>query len=292
MATILDGISGRFCNQIFRGCCVSLLAEKNNLMVIYKGKYFNEIINILGLKLFSGENTFSAVKMVKQSNILSLLSSNVKIEAKLIGINKPFFQKDHLSNITYEYIRREDIKRNLINSNPFKNRFDNNNDIFLHIRLRDVKKYNPGLEYFKKTINKISNYDRIFIGTDEPMDRTIIRKLLSDYKNIELLDLDSIQTIQFGCTCKHLVVSHGTYSAIVSYMAYYSDIYYCCVDNNGWCPMELFHNKGFIPIKHPNEEEFNETVMRKCKKKNKINGNGIMTQEQREEIKRKLQYKI
>ena len=37
---------------------------------------------------------------------------------------------------------------------------------------------------------------------------------------------DEIQTIQFASTCRYIGLSHGTYSAIIGYLVFFSNVYY------------------------------------------------------------------
>ena len=63
------------------------------------------------------------------------------------------------------------------------------------------------------------------------------------FKNVHLINYNEIDTIHFGSTCKNVILSHGSFSAIIGYMAFYSNVY--CYKNNTWCP-NIFIDKGFI----------------------------------------------
>ena len=93
------------------------------------------------------------------------------------------------------------------------------------MRLGDVKRRSPGLQYYIRAIQNAGTHSKIYICTDSPRD-TIIQKLQSELPNTELLQLNEIETIQFASTCKNIVLSHGTYSAIIGYLSFFSDIYY------------------------------------------------------------------
>lgn len=71
-----------------------------------------------------------------------------------------YFQSEETTNILYNHL--QDKKRNIIDKNPFKERYNNNNDIFIHIRLTDAKKWNPGIAYYLHCINLIE-YDNIYM---------------------------------------------------------------------------------------------------------------------------------
>jgi len=46
------------------------------------------------------------------------------------------------------------------------------------------------------------------------------------YQNLILIDYDEIDTIKFASTCKYIILSYGSYSAIIGYLSFYSIIYY------------------------------------------------------------------
>jgi hypothetical protein len=134
---------------------------------------------------------------------------------------------------------------NIINKNPYNERYKNNNDIFLHIRLDDTKRWNVGIEYYIHCI-KLLQCNNIYIGSDNFNDNIII-KLKTLYPNIIFFKEDPIKTIQFASTCKNIILSHGTFSAVIGYLGFFSNVYFPN-KNPRWCPLGLFVNKGFIPI--------------------------------------------
>ena len=136
-------------------------------------------------------------------------------------------------------------KKNIIDKNPYKERYKNNNDIFLHIRLNDAKKRNVGIDYYIHCINCIK-YDKIYIGSDNFNDE-LIKKIKTLYPSVIFIQKNPIKTIQFGSTCKNIILSHGSFSAVIGYLGFFSNVYFMNIQT-GWCPLGMFINKGFIPI--------------------------------------------
>tara|TARA_Y100000996_G_C22119908_1_gene477603 strand:- start:94 stop:522 length:429 start_codon:yes stop_codon:yes gene_type:complete len=137
----------------------------------------------------------------------------------------------------------------IMDKNPFMERYSNNNDIFIHIRVTDAKIYNPGQCYYLNCIKLLTSetkYDKVYIGSDDFND-DLVQEIKSLYPNIIFLDKDPIETIQFGSTCKHIILSHGSFSAIIGYLAFFSTVYYPNMTPL-WCPLDMFIEKGFIPI--------------------------------------------
>lgn len=68
-------------------------------------------------------------------------------------------------------------------------------------------------------------FDKLYISTDDK-NNSMIEQLLNVYPNAELFLCDEITTIQFASTCKNVILSHGSFSAIIGYLAFFSDVYY------------------------------------------------------------------
>jgi len=112
----------------------------------------------------------------------------------------------------------------MMEKNPFRTRYQVNNDACVHIRLDDIAHFNPGLAYYQKTLSQLT-FDKLYITTDQK-DHDTIRQLISLYPTASVIEYDEIQTFQFASTCKHVILSHGSFSALIGYLAYFSDIYY------------------------------------------------------------------
>jgi hypothetical protein len=215
---------GRFCNQVTRNLAANLLARKFNLQIRYQN--YDEI-NKLGFKLFSGENNHEFTACVDEERYKILFNSDpsdVKFNINMQG----YFQTKFITSKIHDYLNSDDIMNNIINNNKHGSRYNNNNDCFIHIRLGDVKKWNPGFEYYNNILSKLK-FEHLYIATDSPNDE-IINKLLSLYPNSSLYDTSLSDIILFGSTCKYVILSYGTFSAIIGYISFYSTVYclkYC-----------------------------------------------------------------
>jgi hypothetical protein len=139
-----------------------------------------------------------------------------------------FFQTKEISNLLYRYIQSESVKQRIMSKNPYSARYQNNNDIFIHIRLTDAAQWNPGSPYYLKALTEVIkdklDYN-LFISTDQP-DHPIIHDMLAVYTQSQLINYDEITTFQFASTCKTVILSHGSFSALIGYLAFFSDVYY------------------------------------------------------------------
>lgn len=225
------GMPGRFCNHFIRNLCINIIAKSNNLHVSYG---HNDQMKELGIYLFCGEKMYNHCIIFDEETFLYVIKNNVPIEASLQC--HYFYQGPEISRLLYNYLRINDILNNVTSKNKFKSRYtNNNNDIFIHIRLGDMEHNNPGLLYYITAINKIDNFDHIYIGSDT-IDHEIIKKIKEMYPNTTVLDYNEVSTIQFGSTCKHVILTDGSFSCVIGYLSYYSTVYYPEPDpSKGWC---------------------------------------------------------
>jgi len=233
--------NGRLGNQIIRNLAVSILSHKHNLKVDYCSE---DIINKLGIELFSGDNTYSEIQELTDDNYFTIYNSD-SINYNL-DPNNSFFQTKEISHLLYNYLHTDIVKTNIMKNNVFNRRYNNNNDLFIHIRLTDVKKYNPGLKYYINAIQRVS-FNHLYISTDNPND-PIIKNLIRLYRSAKIVVVDEIYTFQFGSTCKNIVLSHGSFSAIIGYLGFFSNVYYPEYDENiKWCG-DMFSINNWIQI--------------------------------------------
>ena len=239
--TVTPMNSGRLCNQLFRNIIVSLIAEKSDIYVEYSSA---DKIQQLGIFLYVGKKYPTQKIQLTEGNFSKIFENP---QTPYILITRRFFQTRPFITRIYEYLNRQSLKDSIIQKNPYKQRYKNNNDMFVHLRLGDVTgltTQNPGLNFFTGCIKNIK-HDKLFIGTNLDKNNKLLEnnkhewiRLLEKEYNAQVIELDEIETIQFASTCKHVVLSHGTYSAIIGYLSYFSEVYYFN-SNPKWCPIDM-----------------------------------------------------
>ena len=234
MFTKITEQNGRLCNQIFRNIAVSIIAEKNNLHVTYASPHK---MNQLGIPLYVGKFKYKRTIALTDNNYFTLF--DLPLHANL-NANDHFFQTQEISTKIKEYLNIN--KESIIRVNPF--RYHTNNDIFIHVRLTDVQEHNPGIDYYKKAIEQC-DYTHIYIGTDDP-NHKIIQDLT--LPNVTILQTDEIQTIQFGSTCKNIILSHGSFSATIGYLSFYSNVYYPKIEKAKQWYGDMFSIKSWTEL--------------------------------------------
>ena len=231
--------NGRLGNQIIRNLSVSLISEKYDLKVNYCN---NELINNLGIFLFSGKNIFDNTINLNDDNYFSVyncgnLTSN-------LDPNKNFFQTKEITNFLYNYLHKDEIKAKIMDKNPFKHLYNNNNNLYVHIRLTDAAKFNPGIKYYLRTIKNIG-FENLYISTDDEKHR-IIKVICKMYPNVRILHCGEIKTIQFASTCKNVILSHGSFSAVIGYLSFFSNVSYPEYQSDKMWYGDMFSIDGWV----------------------------------------------
>jgi hypothetical protein len=130
-------------------------------------------------------------------------------------------------------------QQSIIDHNQFGHRYKNNNDLFIHVRLGDLldvqkkdgRKCYHSFEYYDAICSKLS-FETGYISSDS-IDHEICQTLIKKY-NLNVYNAHEVSTIQFGSTCKHIVLSPGTYSWLIGVLGFYSDKYYSMKHIDTW----------------------------------------------------------
>jgi hypothetical protein len=197
---------------------VDMLSRKFNLPARYE--YFNEC-TALGFDLFTnGVNTYTQTYVVDDTNILKILKFD-SINVNLTVLQHTYFQLPEVS----KKIRMNLNTRKIKERNPYSVRYENNTDVFVHVRLGDIANttFGPPIEYYDSILRSIT-FSNGYIASDT-MDHPIVQRLISKYSLKPFID-NEINTIQFGSTCKYIVTAGGTFSWLIALLGLDSDVYY------------------------------------------------------------------
>lgn len=247
---------GRLGNQIFRNIALSIFIRKFDLFAYYYN--YDIIVNKLGITLYNGSKIYSNDKTIvlDDENYFYLYFQD-KLEYN-VNTNLSYFQTKELSNLIYQYCNTDIIKENVMLHNKYKNRYNNNNDIYIHFRLDDVSRHSPKFEYFIKVIDLIkfkqaddNNNSNIYYSTDADENKhEYISKIKNIYPNIIHIDTDEVNTIHLASTCKYVILSQGTFSAIIGYLSFYSEVYTPEYDINNFWHGDIFTIENWYRIQY------------------------------------------
>ena len=233
---------GRLGNQIIRNLAVSFIAEKHDLYVDYN---MYENIKHLGINLFVGKNKYNNTINLTDHNYFDIYNNDILNEN--LNPSGNYFQTKEITNLIYTYLHNDKIKQTIINNNPFTQRYNSNNDLLIHIRLTDIAQFNPGINYYLKAITTIkfdNSNDKLYISTDNK-NHSIIKEIIEKYPKTIIIDFDEIKTFQFGSTCKNIILSHGSFSAIIGYLSFFSNVYYPEYESNKIWYGDMFSINGW-----------------------------------------------
>ena len=244
---------GRFGNHFIRNMLMHIVAEKYDLMTEYS---YWLIIYILGIPLYSGSQVYKENRILDSDVKMEVLlqemdSSGFVLQTNLIMQGDIYCQTREMTNRIFKYLRSDRIRSGIIQANPFQSRYENNNDIFVHVRLGDVVDKNPGVAYYENVLKSLETkgYDHIYLSSDSPY-HPICQKIIMRFQNTTCIQIDEIQTIQYASTCKYIVLSHGSFSAIIGYFAFFSKVYYPAYDESNRWYGDMFSVPGFQKVHH------------------------------------------
>jgi hypothetical protein len=225
--------AGRLGNKIFRNLYGYFVCKENDFKMIV-----DDQINMINLGLDFKKHSIMLNSIDKNKYNIILLSDN-NIDNYLENINnftkddiyilEGYCQTEYFSKYLFDYFSNKEnfLVQTIIQNNKYKERYNNNNDLIIHVRQGDVMNTNkvPNEEYYDKAIS-YCNYNNGYIISDTINSR-ICRYLIQKY-DLKILNQNQIDELLFASTCNNIILSCGTYSYCIGLFAFYtSKIIYC-----------------------------------------------------------------
>jgi hypothetical protein len=221
----------RLGNLFFVNMALHFIALRNNLYVTYK--YNKEFIE-LGIRFFTGRKSYDEELYLTEDNFFEIIKRNIKLEKNIIIDSNKFFcqNSDFCFYIKeqFNYIFKENIQK----KNLFKHRYNNNNDIFVHVRMGDLKEdlcFHANKNYYDKMLETLT-FENGYISSDS-IESDICDFLIKKYDLI-VINYDEVKTIMFASTCDKIILSGGTFSWLIGFLAFYADKIYYPNYKNTW----------------------------------------------------------
>lgn len=216
---------GRFCNHVFRNLGFSYIARTNQLQIEYHDP---EEIQKLGFELFFYNQPKKDINnkiIISDENFMDYITGSPCLDSLfIIKTRDTYCQNKEFALFLYnQYYENDENKKKIINANIFKSRYNNNSDVFIHVRLGDVCQFNAGFDYYDSILSKL-NYKNGYISSDTPL-HPIVHNLISKY-NLIFISFNEVKTIQFASTCKYIILSQGTFSWMIGFLAFFSEVYF------------------------------------------------------------------
>lgn len=235
--------NGRFGNIFFINMVCHFLALKFNLTIDYK---YKDQFNRLGIQFFSGNNHFDDELYydLTEDNFMDIINFS-PIPKNIMITNNIWCQQEDFVNIIKKYWYCKHNQKRIINHNKFKERYKSNNDLFIHIRLGDIKDKTKSLEgYYLDSISNLK-WERGYIASDS-LDHDLCKYLIEKFSLIPVT-YNEVDTIMFGSTCNKIILSGGTFSWLIGFFAYYSPTIIYPEIKNPWYG-KIFDNMGWEVI--------------------------------------------
>jgi len=195
---------------------VHFVARKYKLRAEY---YQDDEFLRLGIHLYKDGNVSAHItnRDMNEDTIMDILTN----ETEECGIQYVFGY--YQTRAFALYLKQHMDWDSILHTNMYKERYNTNNDVFVHVRLGDVNHLNPGFQYYDSVLRDL-RFQNGYITSDSP-GHPIVQSLIQTYK-LTLMHTNEIETIMFGSTCKHIVLSHGTFSWLIGFLGIYSTIYF------------------------------------------------------------------
>jgi hypothetical protein len=223
---------GRFGNLFFINIFLHLYAKQFNLRCSYKyEQYFDD----LGIDLFKGTKTYDTNFLLTDENSLLFLekSTNALFKPANIIIHKEMWLQNSIFCLFLKrYFERADIRHKVVQKNKYRSRYGKNNDLFIHLRLGDVTSKTSSLFEDYDNLLTVIDFDKGYISSDS-IQHKFCAHLIEKY-NLQVVDKNEVNTIMFASTCKHLVLSGGTYSWLIGFFGFFNSMVYYFKYENPW----------------------------------------------------------
>jgi len=227
---------GRFGNIFIRNVISSRISKLNNLNFSYDKI---EEMDKLGISLYKeGTKIYNKTLLVSDNNIDAILFNTECYKTFLYGNNiffkqhnySPFEKHDFawcqtelIAKFIKDWVKNQ--QNSIVENNPFKENYNNNNSVFIHVRLGDTISlgFSTDFNYYDKALSSIS-FDKGYISSDSIEDERC-QKLIQKY-GLEIYNDDEVNTILFASTNKYIILSSGTFSWLMGIFGFFSTIYY------------------------------------------------------------------
>lgn len=218
------GSSGRLGNQIIRNTICSFLYEKYDLKCWYG---YEDKIDRIGVPLYKNGKNFHYNTIPLRDEDFFRYMYHDDLGKNNIYTSETFFQNQEIANFLRKHYESEPVKKSIMDHNIYAYRYDNNEDVYVHVRLGDALRFCPSYEYYDMALEKLE-FKKGFISS-ESLDHEICQKLISKY-NLKPLIMDEVDTIMFATTCRYIVLTNGIMGWFIGVFAWFSKVYYPNLD--------------------------------------------------------------
>jgi hypothetical protein len=255
----LQNYEGRFANHFFRNIAFSYIVKQHNIKVEYAlqdhfikmgfhllNNNTDDITtnNITQNVTLNDSNFFDYIKIKNKTETEKYNQSDLSIQTDISNKDNKQTTNNFKFNFKLEHntycqtrefvlflydqyyidpVLSIEKQISIINANKYKSRYENNDDVCIHVRLGDVSQYNPGFAYYDNILTSLK-FTNGYICSDSPNHPTV-KKLIEKYK-LKIVIGNEPDTIMFASTCKYLILSQGTFSWLIGFLGFFSEVYF------------------------------------------------------------------
>jgi len=219
----------RFGNHFFRNIYCHILAKKYDLAFDYVD--YDRMVD-LGLDLFTqGKNSYPEENTISihDQNFMQFIDGTVDLGKNNIRIEvDTYFQTREFCLFLDAYFLKHSMFDTIIQKNVLHiQRYKQNKDVYVHVRLGDIPEKAPSIDYYIYALSQL-DFENGYISSDtidHPMCEILIRRF-----GLQVVYGGEVDTVLFASTCKYIVLSHGTFSWLIGFLANFSYVYYAEID--------------------------------------------------------------
>ena len=205
------GLGGRFGNILFYNFVADYISQRIDLKFNYR---CHENMDSLGITVHTGTKEYPETHILTDSNIDSIFDEIPNKNILLRG----YFQTPTVAK--YIHSKIQSLKDSIIQKNPYEY---TNNNVFIHVRLGDIIGIHEDFSYYYSVLSGLQ-FDKGFISSDT-IKHSICIKLIKKF-NLQIFNGSEVETLQFGSTNRHIVLSKGTFSWYIGALSFDSNVYY------------------------------------------------------------------
>ena len=163
--------------------------------------------------------------MITDNNFMDLIQSPDPSKTYVFYLDhmdrRAYYQTPEFVQYLAKHFANPLLRNPILQSNPFKSRYNTNRDVFVHVRLGDVTHFTPSKSYFETALQSVP-FEGGYISSDSP-NHPLVQELMAKYKLTLVLDTE-IRTLQLASTCRFLVLSQGTFSFMMGLFGFYTEL--------------------------------------------------------------------
>jgi hypothetical protein len=223
MQSTIQFYYGRLGNIFFGNMALHFIAQKHDIPICYtRENEFNE----LGLTFYKtqGRTLVNPTPIdINDTTFMDLIQSKDSSEDHIFHyVDYTFFQTKEFALYLADYFSKSEHQAPIRAANPFRERYNTNSCVYVHVRLGDKIHDNIcSKAYFEKALNAIPFKDG-YISSDTP-DDPIVTELANTYK-LQIINDTEIRTLQLASTCRYQILSQGTFSFIMAILGFHTEV--------------------------------------------------------------------